>query len=51
MDFSYNKEQLMLKDSAKTFFSKEWMTDQLRETLKSETGFSSLLWQKMVELG
>ena len=50
MDFNINKEQKMYKDSARTFFKKEWSFDLLREIAK-EGGFSRKLWEKIADLG
>lgn len=50
MDFNINKEQKMYKNSARTFFKKEWSFDLLRE-LVEEGGFSRKLWKKIAELG
>lgn len=50
MDFNINKEQKMYKDSARTFFKKEWSFDLLRENAK-ESGFSRKLWKKVADLG
>ncbi|KAF0117755.1 MAG: Acyl-CoA dehydrogenase-like [bacterium] len=50
MDFNINKEQKMYKDSARTFFKKEWSFDLLRENAKA-SGFSRKLWKKVADLG
>ena len=51
MDFDLGKEQKMFKDSAKTFFSKEWDLELLRETNKEDQGYSPKHWEKIAELG
>ena len=41
----------MLRDSAKTFFRKEWSIDRLREVVKGEAGYAPEPWEKMADLG
>ncbi len=52
MDFSLTSTQVMIKDSARDFLSREC---PLRTVIKalddSETGFSPDLWRQMVEMG
>jgi len=50
MDFTFNEEQEMLRNSARDFLKKECSKKLLRELEKSETGFSRKLWDGMAEL-
>jgi len=51
MDLDFTSEQEMLRDSAAKFFSKECPFDRVKEVEETEEGYSSELWQKVVELG
>jgi len=51
MDLDFTSEQEMLRDSAAKFFSKECQFDRVKEVEETEEGYSSELWQKVVELG
>jgi alkylation response protein AidB-like acyl-CoA dehydrogenase len=51
MDFGFNKEQKLIKSSAREFLEKEFPKDVVRELEDSEEGYSPELWQKIAELG
>ncbi len=51
MDFDINKEQKMLKKSAREFFAKEVDTEMVREWEADETGYSPKIYKKMAQLG
>jgi 3-oxocholest-4-en-26-oyl-CoA dehydrogenase beta subunit len=51
MDFNLTQEQNILKDTARSFLSKECPTQLVRKLEESETGLSRDLWQKMAGLG
>ena len=51
MDLGLTEEQKILKDGARKFLSREWNSALVRETIKSETGHNSELWEKMAALG
>lgn len=51
MDFDFNKEQRLLKESFRDFLMKECPKDLVRELDESEDGYSPGLWSKMAELG
>jgi alkylation response protein AidB-like acyl-CoA dehydrogenase len=51
MDYDFNVEQKMLKESARKFFSKEADSGFVREMALDEKGHSKKLWKKMAELG
>lgn len=51
MEFSFSKEQKMIRDAAREFLKKECPSDLVREMEEDEKGFSSKLWHKMAELG
>jgi alkylation response protein AidB-like acyl-CoA dehydrogenase len=51
MDFKFNDEQEILKDSARNFFKKNCDKKVVRELESSESGHSAELWGKMAELG
>ncbi|MDY7036622.1 MAG: acyl-CoA dehydrogenase family protein [Thermodesulfobacteriota bacterium] len=50
MDLSLDKEQKMIKESAREFLEKECTSDMVREMEEDERGYSPDLWRKMVEL-
>ena len=50
MNYDYTKEQKMYKESAKTFFKKEWTLELLRDVIKKE-GYSREHLNKMADLG
>ena len=51
MDFGFNKEQKLIKSSAREFLEKEFTKDVVRELEESEEGYSPELWRKIAELG
>lgn len=51
MDLSLDKEQKMIKESAREFLEKECPSDLVREMEEDEKGYSPELWGKMAELG
>jgi len=51
MDLSLSSTQNMLKDSARSFLSRETPRAFVRELDDSETGFAPEIWRKMVDLG
>ncbi|PKN71114.1 MAG: acyl-CoA dehydrogenase, partial [Deltaproteobacteria bacterium HGW-Deltaproteobacteria-10] len=51
MDFDYNSEQIMLRESAKKLLAKECTSEHVREMVHNEKGYSPELWNKMAELG
>jgi alkylation response protein AidB-like acyl-CoA dehydrogenase len=51
MEFSFTKEQKMIRDAAREFLKKECPSDLVREMEEDDKGFPSRLWHKMAELG
>jgi alkylation response protein AidB-like acyl-CoA dehydrogenase len=51
MDFSFSKDQDLIRKSAKEFFEKECPKEKVRELKKDPKGFDPKTWKKMVELG
>jgi len=51
MDFSFNKEESLLRKSAAEFFKKECPPSFISEMLEDEKGYSPAMWQKMADLG
>ena len=51
MDFSLSEEQEMLKTMARDFLETECPEAVIRETLRSDKGYSPELWGKIAELG
>jgi 3-oxocholest-4-en-26-oyl-CoA dehydrogenase beta subunit len=51
MNLDFSEEQLMLRDSARDFLTKNLPKKVVRELEESETGHSPTLWKEMVELG
>ena len=51
MEFSFTKEQKMIKDTAREFLKKECPSDLVREMEEDDKGFPGELWHKMAELG
>ena len=51
MDLSFDKEQKMIKESAREFLEKECSSDLIREMEEDQKGYSAELWRKMAELG
>ena len=50
MDFSFNEEQQLIKDSVDRFVREEYELDQRRKLVASETGYSEENWAMMAEL-
>jgi alkylation response protein AidB-like acyl-CoA dehydrogenase len=51
MDFDFNKEQVILKESARRFLEKECPKQLVRALTDDENGYSPDLWEKIAELG
>ena len=51
MDLSFTETQEMLKNTARSFLSRECPMTRLRELDETETGFDPNLWRQMVEMG
>lgn len=51
MDFNLNKEEEMLRKSARDFLSSECPSDLVREMTEDDRGFPKKLWDKMAGLG
>jgi alkylation response protein AidB-like acyl-CoA dehydrogenase len=51
MDYSFTKDQVLVRKSAKEFFEKECPKDRTRELLADKKGFDKRMWKKMAELG
>jgi 3-oxocholest-4-en-26-oyl-CoA dehydrogenase beta subunit len=51
MDYDLSQEQQILRDSARTFFTKEWTTTLVRRMAEDERGYPPELWRQMAELG
>jgi len=51
MDFSLSEEQEMLRTMARDFLEAECPEGVIRETRRSDTGYSSELWRKVADLG
>ena len=53
MPLVFNEEQRLLKDTAKEFLSSNAPVEALRKLRdeRDDTGYSSQLWEQMVELG
>jgi 3-oxocholest-4-en-26-oyl-CoA dehydrogenase beta subunit len=51
MDFNLNKQEDMLKKSARDFLSVECPSDLVREMAEEDKGFPKKLWDKMAGLG
>ena len=50
MDFAFNEEQKMLRDSARDFLKSECPKTVISELEESEKGYSPKLWKKMAQL-
>ncbi|MGJ8670695.1 MAG: acyl-CoA dehydrogenase family protein [Oceanococcus sp.] len=50
MDFSFTEEQNLLKDSFARFMQDAYSFDTYRETVASDNGYSTPIWQQMAEL-
>ena len=51
MDFGFNSDQEMIRDTARKFLENECPKEKTRELIKSDKGFDSGIWKQMVELG
>lgn len=51
MDFGFNEEQEMLRDSARRFLEAECPTAFVRKMMEDETAHSAELWKKLADLG
>ncbi len=51
MDFSFTKDQKMIRKSAREFFEKECPKDKVRELKDNKKGYDPKMWKKMVKLG
>jgi alkylation response protein AidB-like acyl-CoA dehydrogenase len=51
MDFDLDKEQVMLKTSARDFLKKECPKDLVREMMDDDRGHTPKLWRQMADLG
>lgn len=51
MDFDLDKEQMMLKTSARDFLRKECPKDLVRDMMDDDKGYTAELWRQMAELG
>lgn len=51
MDYDLNKEQKLIKKTAREFLSKECDSLFVRDMEKDEKGFTPKIWEKMSELG
>jgi len=51
VDFGFNEEQEMLRQSARSLLEKECPSAAVRKMMEDERGFDPALWKKMAELG
>src|SRR5712692_3587904 len=51
VDFGFNEEQEMLRQSARALLEKECPSTVVRKLMDDERGFDPALWKKMAELG
>lgn len=51
MDFTFNEEQDILRDSARRFVEKECGVDYIKQVLDGQAAFTEEKWQKITELG
>src|SRR5438309_687252 len=51
MDFGFNEEQEMLRQSARSLLEKECPSTLVRRLMEDERGYEPALWKKMAELG
>lgn len=51
MDFAFEKDQELIRKSAKEFFEKECPKDKVRELKNDPLGYAPKMWEKMVNLG
>jgi len=51
MDFSLSEEQEILRNTTRSFLTKECPPSFVKETIKDERGYSPEIWRKMAEMG
>ncbi len=51
MDFTFTKDQDLIRKSAREFFEKECPKDKVRELKEDKKGYDPKMWKKMVKLG
>ncbi|MBW2611320.1 MAG: acyl-CoA/acyl-ACP dehydrogenase [Deltaproteobacteria bacterium] len=51
MDYTFTKDQEMIRKSAREFFIKECPKDRVRELKDDPQAYDPLMWKKMVDLG
>ena len=51
MDFALEKDQELIKKSAREFFDKECPKDKVRELREDPKGYDPNMWKKMISLG
>lgn len=51
MDFTFNEDQQMFRDSMRDFLSRECTPEKIRASWGTETGRSPELWAKLAEMG
>lgn len=51
MDFALEKDQELIKKSAREFFEKECPKDKVRELKEDAKGYDPSMWKKMISLG
>ncbi|MBT8138383.1 MAG: acyl-CoA/acyl-ACP dehydrogenase, partial [Gammaproteobacteria bacterium] len=51
MNFDYNEEQTLIKDSIARYLQKNYSQDARRDYAASDTGFSAAHWAQYAELG
>ncbi len=51
MDYSFNSDQEMIRDTARKFLENECPKEKTREIMKSEKGYDPDIWKQMLELG
>lgn len=51
MDFALEKDQELIKKSAREFFEKECPKDKIRELKEDPNGYDPNMWKKMISLG
>lgn len=51
MNLDFTEEQIMLKNSARSFLETECPMDLVRELEEDEKGYSPAMWKKMADLG
>lgn len=51
MDFTFNDEQNLLRDSVRKFIEKDYTFESRRRLIKTELGFSRETWKGFAELG